>query len=116
MLQILILEDDPQRTKLMLQKLADKGAVKVVQTAKEAIGWLEIKDWNLLSLDHDLGGEEMVESGPGTGYEVACWLEEHPDRQPGVIWLHSLNPVGRYKMSEALPNAQEKPFWWKEGE
>ena len=94
------------RTKLIGNKLV------VVETAQDAIAALEESEFDIAALDHDLGGEEMVESGPGTGYEVACWLEQHPDRQPNIIWIHTLNPVGRQRMAEALPKAEIRPLWW----
>lgn len=114
MLKALILEDDHNRMSQMHTKMIGIAHLTIVETANEAIAALTDDSWDLLSLDHDLGGEEMVDSGPGTGYEVACWLENNPHKQPAVIWIHSLNPVGRNRMSQALPDAQQKPLWWKE--
>ena len=74
-MKILILEDDGYRTKLMksyLQERLSELTVVFVKTALEAIDKLASEEWSLVSLDHDLGDLEMVESGPGTGYEVAC--------------------------------------------
>lgn len=116
-MKILILEDDGYRTKRMKsylqERLSDLQAT-FVTTALEAIDELATKDWSLVSLDHDLGGLELVESGPGTGYEVACWLEQHPERKPPIIWVHSLNIVGRQRMLAALPDAIEMPGWWND--
>ena len=111
-MNILVLEDD--NTRIMAFKRKFIGCTTTfVKTAKEAIKLLADKYWDILFLDHDLGGEEMVESGPGTGYEVACWLEENPSKKPNRIYLHSLNPVGRQNMKDALPDAIEVPFAWK---
>ena len=68
-------------------------------------------------MDHDLGGKIYVESGPGTGYEVACWLEdpENKGHVPDHIVLHSLNTVGRKKMNMALPQAVDCPGAWLPG-
>lgn len=75
------------------------------QTAKEAIDYLINfpGPWDLVSLDHDLGGQHYVPSGPGTGYEVACWIEEH---QPIInkIVLHTFNAIGAERMAMALRN------------
>lgn len=108
-MKTLILEDDPERHSAFLEM--DPEAV-IVETVKGAIRYLETETWDRLFLDHDLGGAQMVASGPGTGYEVAVWLEEHPDRQPKWIYLHSLNPAGRARMKQALPKAQERPWVW----
>lgn len=124
-LRILILDDDPHpddpdnfskagqfRIKAFKKKFIGH-VVKWVRTAEQAIDELANNDWDVLFLDHDLGGEIYVDSGPGTGYEVAVWLEKNPDRQPPQIFLHSLNSVGRQNMQAALPNATQTPFAWK---
>jgi len=116
-MNILILEDDPTGTRIPAFKRKFVGHIATfVETTKDAIRLLNefpAGYWDILFLDHDLGGEEMVESGPGTGYEVACWLEENPSKKPNRIYLHSLNPVGRQNMKRALPDAIEAPFAWK---
>jgi hypothetical protein len=70
-----------------------------VRTARDCIAVLETGGVTELSLDHDLGPVEA-----GTGYEVACWLEEHPKLAPPA-WrceCHSANPIGRSKIYAAL--------------
>jgi|GEM_PF-1845432 len=124
-LRILILDDDPHpddpenpakagqfRIKQFNRKFIG-NIVKWVMTAEEAIAELAENDWDAVFLDHDLGGETYVESGPGTGYEVAVWLERNPDRQPAQIFIHSLNTSGRDRMKAALPKAVIAPFAWK---
>lgn len=111
--RLLILEDNPQRMDAMKKKIHGDAVVVVVETVEQAKKMLAEHKWDIVSLDHDLGGQEMLDSGLGTGYEVALWLKEHPEHQPPEIWLHSLNPVGRKNMANQLPNADECPFWWK---
>lgn len=110
-MRILVLEDDPARHKKIRRRLIG-NVVVIVETAQEAIDLLRDEDWNLLSLDHDLGGEQMVESGEGTGWEVAKWLENHPERKPKRILLHSYNTPGRENMLACLPDAENCPGWW----
>lgn len=111
-MRILILEDDASRTKLFQRALIGHD-VCFVMMAWEAIQRLqEMGPWDALFLDHDLGGQAYVPSGPGTGYEVACWLEAHPERQPRRILVHSLNDPGRKKIVAALPGAVECPGVW----
>lgn len=109
MSRILILEDDPARHVAFRGRLHEPT---IVTTVAECLLLLEAQEWDELYLDHDLGGEVYVPSGPGTGYEVACWLEANPSRQPRRIVLHSLNPVGRARMKAALPNAYDRPGAW----
>jgi CheY-like chemotaxis protein len=106
MARILVLEDNQSRIKSFRLNFLVGNNLKVVETSREAIAALSSEVWDWLFLDHDLGGQAFVESGPGTGYEVACFLEEHPDRKPAHIVIHSMNPAGGDKIQAALPEAK----------
>jgi len=83
-----------------------EGYDKHVRTAAEAIAFLESGTVTAISLDHDLG-----ESG-GTGYQVACFIEEGAFRKtllPMEVSIHSANPVGRGRMEQAIVYAKE--YW-----
>jgi hypothetical protein len=89
----------------------------IVETAKGCIGALMAgvemdMPIDILFLDHDLGGTIMQKSGPGTGYEVAQWLEQHSKYQPRYIVIHSFNPDGAMRMNAALPKAMRIPGAW----
>jgi CheY-like chemotaxis protein len=114
MRRILVLEDDPQRIRKFRENFVGNYTL-IVTTAAEAIVSLKTQEWDWLFLDHDLGGKTMVESGPGTGYEVACFLEEHPDRKPPHIAVHSFNPTGTDRIMAALPDAVRFPSAWDYG-
>jgi hypothetical protein len=75
-----------------------------VRTAEEALAWLLTDTVSEASLDHDLGYVGRL-----TGYDVAVWLERHPEHYPwdGVV-VHSMNPVGAEKMRVALANAEQQ--------
>ncbi len=54
-----------------------------------------------LSLDHDLGDEDVM----GTGYDVLTWLEEQVMLHgfiPPEITVHSANAGARPKMEQAI--------------
>ena len=112
---VLILEDDPNRVNSFRDRL-DKEGVKffVTDSVTACIQALENCEWEWLFLDHDLGGKFYVKSDGDepTGWHVAKWLSEHPDRIPDAVILHSLNPNGRKNMKSLLPNAEEVPFAW----
>ena len=111
-MNILILEDDPARMRKFKMNLIGH-IIYHAKTPREAISFLRSKTIDVLFLDHDLAGTGLPEpSGPGTGYEVAVWLEEHPEFKPKQIVLHSLNPSGRARMKQALPEAQDAPGAW----
>jgi CheY-like chemotaxis protein len=102
-MKILILEDETYRQDIFAKRL-DGTDFTIVFTAEDCISLLEQQKWDILFLDHDLDIEQPI-INPGTGYEVACWLESHPDYKPDSIVIHSLNPIGASKMLAALPGA-----------
>jgi hypothetical protein len=58
------------------------------------------------------GDKVNVPSGEDTGYEVAKYLNENPDRQPETIIIHSYNHAGAKNMKSLLPTAQVIPGAW----
>jgi len=110
-MKILILEDSPERQEKFARALRGH-MMAFVDTARDAILFLQDDKFDTVFLDHDLGGQVMVESGDGTGYEVACWLEQHPEHRPKQIIIHSLNPSGAARMKQALPCATVLPAAW----
>lgn len=108
-MRILLLDDDMYRHKAYRQRLI--GSILTgVETSKECIKVLEESEpFQIILLDHDLDGKIYVPSGPDTGYEVAEWLRDHPEKMPDVVILHTGNEKGAKCMKEVLPNALYKP-------
>lgn len=82
-----------------------------VHTAQEAINILKTNTVEYISLDHDLGLPDES-SDPGTGYDVAKFIEESAfdgTLDPLSYNVHSANPIGRERMIQALMNADR--FW-----
>lgn len=80
-----------------------------VSTAWQCIAVLQRNAGNVdtLSLDHDLGEHPDALKDPGTGYDVACWLEQVYAQglthyAPRYALCHSANPVGRKRILQAL--------------
>lgn len=61
---------------------------------------IDIKDVDLISLDHDLG--DIDSTNEKTGYHVAQWLVDYALDHGGIdlpiIQCHSANPVGANKI------------------
>lgn len=77
-----------------------------VKSALAACRWLATGTVTHVSLDHDLG------PGFGDGYLVARFIEKRAflGRLHRLEWtVHSANPVGRARMTEALQRADA--FW-----
>lgn len=71
-----------------------------VYWAHEAIALLESGLVTDISLDHDLGDDEL-----GTGYDVVLWIEEAvatSDFTPPTMNVHSANSSARDKMLQGI--------------
>lgn len=83
-----------------------------VKTATDAIDQFRTGQVEEASLDHDLTDEQMVkggilgqvyEDGHKSGYDVVCWLEQHPEFWPPEgVRVHSANPAGRRRMLQVV--------------
>ena len=118
-MRLLILDDDQIRHN-HFKKLYSEENITHVYTAEETINTLKSEEpFDYIFLDHDLGGQQMVESGKGTGYEVAQWIADNPECLPNnQIVIHSLNPWGRENMKHALykvtRDITDAPGCWKQ--
>lgn len=108
---LLILEDDPERIALFAKRFSEFYTITFVCTADEAISLFKNKDsFDLIFLDHDLGGKTYVDSSiHNTGYTVAKHLANIGSNGRNVI-LHSMNSVGTSNMKSVLPLALILPF------
>ncbi len=119
--RVLFLDDDPTRTKSFMSRVSPHDLhVVTVETAVECIEHLASSTWDLVLLDHDLGGEVFVESSrPDTGAEVVRWLGENRGDH-GAFIVHSMNAVGAagmffdlqemgYRVTQAAYGSPE--FW-----
>lgn len=110
-MKILILDDDPKR----LQQFAERTIgheVTFTMDADSAIRALQETTYDFAMLDHDLQNKVFVTEVLGTGCEVCLFIENHPDRKPKNIVLHSLNADGRKRQKQACPDAIERPWVW----
>lgn len=99
---ILFLDDDKHRHQVIRPHLLHDAAY----TTQEAIEKLKTKEYDLVFLDHDLNGNQMVDSfsEEETGYTVAKWIVDNKPKIP-IIVVHSLNPFGVENMVNLLTKA-----------
>jgi hypothetical protein len=80
----------------------------VVRTAEEAMRLLSGFDYELVSLDHDLG------SPLHNGYHVLCYIENRmmnePHWCPPYVFVHSANPAVRTKMEQCAKLVNDVRF------
>ncbi len=99
--RILFLDDDPERAADFLAAYPDAAWV---QTADECLGRLE-EPWDEVHLDHDLGGERLVDhERDDCGMEVVRWvcLRPRPHLQVARFFVHSHNPNAACMMALRL--------------
>lgn len=130
-MKILVLEDDPSRITVFKRSFVGHD-VDFAETAAGAIGFLSSFRYDIIFLDHDLGGEKWVSSShKNTGSEVVRWLvgwyngEKNergrylypysPASWPHTIFIiHSMNSVAAPLMAKNLRacrcSAKEVPF------
>ena len=107
--KVFILDDDEYRL-FEFRQIHEGSNVVTVKTAQEAIDILSKDiDYDLISLDHDLGGEVYCSSElENSGYRVAKYLSGKDVKCKIVI--HSWNPAGAKRMHDLLPNSIMIPF------
>jgi hypothetical protein len=83
------------------ERLPPVGWVRA-KTSQTAINLLSLGIVEEISLDHDLGDEEIC----GNGYKVLLWIEEqimtNESYNPPIIKIHTANVSARQKMISAL--------------
>ncbi len=111
--KILILEDSEIRIKQFLEGLeSDTNVITVKHTAQDCIDCLTKESWDVLFLDHDLGGKTYVATDDkNTGSEVCRWLSNN-NVKIRLIIIHSLNVQGQRTMKQLVPQAIIVPFVW----
>ncbi|HVK37919.1 MAG TPA: cyclic-phosphate processing receiver domain-containing protein [Candidatus Kapabacteria bacterium] len=101
--RILFLDDDHRRIAAFRAIVTEvECELAVVETADECIARLADGAWDLVLLDHDLGGEIYCDSArEDCGMEVVRWLSEHGGDHGGFI-VHTHNEIAGAAMYLAL--------------
>ena len=102
-MKILVLEDDPDRTYRFCNMFVGH-AIVVTPDADIAIKLLNEEKYDIIFLDHDLGGHYMVHSEATTektGYTVAKEIDKTENRTTPVV-IHSFNYDGAKNIEGVL--------------
>lgn len=98
-MNILFLDDDPNRQRVFQAYFPDAD---IVSTTNECIANLADCPWDIVCLDHDLGGETFIDSDqPNTGMEVVRWIEANSPKV-GTFFVHSYNAPAATEMISRL--------------
>lgn len=108
-MKVLVVEDNPERIKAFQRALINHDAF-YADTAESASKLIQDNIFELIFLDHDLGGLEYLDSNhPNTGYQVAKKILTNNNNNARIV-IHSCNPPGAKNINRLLPNAIVTPF------
>lgn len=106
-MKVFLLEDDPARIGVFLRILhacTDPGDTIHHATDVDTAMRLWDPPYDLLLLDHDLGGRQMAESHEyNTGYQFLVRVREKVGR--ALVIVHSWNPSGAWALMRLLHDA-----------
>lgn len=100
-MKILFLDDDEERHSLFKKHIIEQ--YDAAYTVSQAIEFLKNNNYDIVFLDHDLGGKQMVSSysEEETGYLVSKWIEENNPNIKFII-VHSYNHQGSLNIMSRL--------------
>lgn len=104
MMKILILEDNPERMKYFKEKFKNNADIIHTEYSETAITYLKQVEFDIVFLDHDLGGKQMDWEEENCGMNVVDWLVENIGNlkyNPEII-IHSFNFVRSEIMLDKL--------------
>jgi len=100
-LKILIVEDSLERQKILKNLYKDHAWI-LVNTARRAIRLIEVYDFDIITLDYDLDGEDR-------GDKIADFIKRSRNANSKVL-VHSMNVQGVTLIQEHLPDSIAIPF------
>jgi CheY-like chemotaxis protein len=108
-MKILIVEDSQDRI-AWFETALEKHELTISLDAATGKAAVASTKFDVIFLDHDLGGEQMVDSrNENTGYQVAKTITTSKNSDTPVV-IHSYNPVGAANMQSVLPHAVIRPY------
>ena len=107
-IRVFLLDDDTRRHSWFVKRF--KGdRLDIAETVEAALELLNANLYDAIFLDHDLLPEHYHSESTDderTGYAVALWLAERPERQrASTIMVHTRNADGAMRMIEELRRA-----------
>jgi CheY-like chemotaxis protein len=99
MKRILFLDDDKRRIHEFYKRLISAGTdITILETAEACIAELQNERFDLVLLDHDLGGEIYCDSSrEDCGMEVVRWLKKNGGPHDTYI-VHTMNATAAAAM------------------
>ena len=104
-MRILFLDDERNPSTVSWLTYPKTAEFTVVRTAREFLDAVDgLETFDVWSLDHDLGLDELGEIAP-TGYDALRHaLHSLAHKAPEKVWVHSKNPIGARVMANYWDN------------
>jgi len=116
-IKMLFMDDRTKRIMAALNKYQDKYDVTIVTNVKECLRYLCQQQWDILSLDHDLNGDDFQDPDDiNSGMEVIRYLTKTAwtDRyKKPEVWVHSSNLFAAELMLVMFQNLNFKAYYRK---
>jgi hypothetical protein len=115
--RMLFLDDRTKRIMSALEQYKDKYDVTIVTNVKECLRHLCKQGWDILSLDHDLNGDDFQDPDDrNSGMEIARYIMKTgwPSRfNKPEVWVHSSNLFAAELMLSVFLSMGFNPFYHK---
>jgi hypothetical protein len=115
--KMLFLDDRTKRIMSAIAQYSDRYDVTIVTNTKECLRHLCREEWNILSLDHDLNGDDFQDPDErSSGMEVARYIMKtgwpSKFRKPEV-WVHSSNLFAAELMLSVFQSMNFRAYYHK---
>lgn len=104
--RLLFLDDRSRRLHEAIRRYSAEYDLTLVATVKEALRFIAREEWDIISLDFDLGGDDYVDpDSPLCGLEIVRYIEKTGwpfFKQAPMFWVHSTNPLAAERMFRKL--------------
>lgn len=103
--KLLFVDDRSKRIHAALKKYGTEYDIRIAPSVKEALRLISAEDWDIVSLDHDLNGDDFQNPEDKTsGMEIVRWIEQYglPRKQRPFFIIHTSNSFAAQVMEIRL--------------
>lgn len=115
--KMLFLDDRTKRIMSAMKQYADRYDVTIVTNTKECLRHLCREEWDILSIDHDLNGDDFQDPDDNSsGMEVARYILKTawPSKlHKPEVWVHSSNLFAAELMLSVFQSMNFKTYYHK---
>ena len=121
--KLLFVDDKPDRCADAVKRYGDEYEVILAHTVTDALRQMSGNDLSVVSLDHDLNGQDYQDPDePTSGMAIIRYLQKtawpYDQRRMPRFWIHSTNLFAATAMAEILrqgpADVSIRPYAWKQ--